>query len=202
MILTDFFDTKPGLTLDVEIPGLADSLTIPQEFDAVVGNPPYISYRHQKNLPKVIRALADHHSAVQLPKFSGKSDAYVWFLVHATQFMREGGRLGFVVSSAILFSDYGVPLIRFLGRHFRILAVVDSMVERWFPDADTNTVLLLLERCSDAEERETADIRFVRLRRPLAQLFPGPEQEGRRQALEDLVDSILTGPTGEEDRAG
>lgn len=73
------------------------------------------------------------------------------------------------------------------------------MVERWFPDADTNTVLLLLERCSDAEERETADIRFVRLRRPLAQLFPGPEQEGRRQALEDLVDSILTGPTGEED---
>ena len=85
---------------------------------------------------------------------------------------RGGGRLSFVVSSAILFSNYGIPLIRFLGRHYRICAVVDSMVERWFPDADTNTILLLLEREEDQEARENKEVRFVRLRRPLANSSP------------------------------
>jgi hypothetical protein len=130
---------------------------------------------------------------------SGKSDEYTWFLVHATRFLKSGGRLGFVVSSAILFSDYGVPLIRFLSKHYRIVGVIDSMVERWFIDADTNTVLLLLERESDADLRHTNKIRFVRLRRPLAQLLPEPLTSGRRQGLEDLVELVVTGPAGDDD---
>ena len=33
-----------------------------------------------------------------------------------------------MVSSAILFSDYGIPLIPFVGHHYRIRAIIDSMV--------------------------------------------------------------------------
>jgi len=199
VILRDFFEARPGLMTELRIPGDSSPLTIPERFDAIIGNPPYISYRRQTNQTLVLRALAELPEAIELPRFSGKSDAYVWFIVHATQFLTEGGRLSFVVSSAILFSDYGIPLIRFIARHYRIRAVVDSIVERWFPDADTNTVLLLLERNSNVSARRDNTMRFVRLRRPLSRLLPSLTASGRRDALEQLVDSLLTAPSGEAD---
>ena len=199
VLLRDFFDVKPGLVTDLEVPGVAGRLTVPTGFDAVVGNPPYISYRRQTNQSQVLNALAAAPASVRLPRFSGKSDEYVWFLAHATGFLKQGGRLGFIVSSAILFADYGIPLIRFLAHHYRIHAVIDSIVERWFIDADTNTVLLLLEREERAEQREANNIRFIRLRRPLTQLLPAPDSQGRRGALEDLVDEILSAPAGGAD---
>ncbi|HYI63508.1 MAG TPA: N-6 DNA methylase [Allosphingosinicella sp.] len=199
VLLTDFFDIRPGKLTDLAIPDLDGALRIPRSFDAVIGNPPYISYRRQTNQGTVLNALARLPRSLSLPRFSGKSDAYVWFVAHATQFLRNGGRLSFVVSSAILFSDYGIGLIRFLGMHFRIRAVIDSMVERWFPDADTNAVLLLLEREEKAEERSGSTIKFIRLRRPLSQLIASPGARERRQSIEDFVDELLGGSEGELD---
>jgi hypothetical protein len=193
-LLYDFFLITPGMRTPLQIPGEAEPLKVPTAFDAVVGNPPYISYRRQTEGSQqlVLKALVKDAKALSLPAFSGKSDAYVWFIVHATRFLKNGGRLAFVVSSAILFSDYGIPLIRFLGRHFRILGIVDSIVERWFVDADTNTVLLLLTREENASARRGNDIRFIRLRRPLAQLLPDPANPSRRDALEQFVEELLS----------
>jgi hypothetical protein len=199
VLLTDFFDVKPGKSTDLLIPDEDGPLHIPRVFDAVVGNPPYISYRRQTNQAVVLNALTRMPSEIVLPRFSGKSDAYVWFIVHATQFLAPGGRLSFVVSSAILFSDYGIPLIRFIGEHYRVRAVIDSMVERWFPDADTNAVLLLLEREPSAAAREQNDMRFVRLRRPLGQLLAAPADAQRRQSIEHLLDALLSGSADSSD---
>jgi N-6 DNA Methylase len=198
VILTDFFDVRPNMITSLEIPG-EGRVRIPAQFDAVVGNPPYISYRRITNQAKILNALAHRTSNIKLPKFSGKTDAYVWFIVHSTQFLREGGRLAFVVSSAMMFSDYAVPLIRFIARHYRIQAVIDSMVERWFPDADTNTILLLLERCGNAEDRSNNEVRFVRLRRPLAQFLADPADERRRETVEQFIDDVLVAPHGGDD---
>ena len=199
VLLRDFFDLRPKLETDLEIPGEYGRLKIPEFFDAVIGNPPYISYRRLTNQAKIVNALAAANENIALPKFSGKSDAYLWFIVHATQFIKNGGRLSFVVSSAILFSDYGIPLIRFIGHHYCVRAVINSMVERWFPDADTNTVLLMLERESDPEKREANDIRFVRLRRPLAQFIPDPSSAERRAEIEELLDLLLHADSTEDD---
>lgn len=199
ILLKDFFDVRPGIRTELEVPGVSGRLRVPKIFDAVIGNPPYISYRRITNQPKIINALATLPRSIALPKFSGKSDAYVWFIVHATQFLANSGRLAFVVSSAILFADYGVPLVRFIGRHYRIHAVIDSMVERWFPDADTNTVLLFLERCTDEEARLNTEMRFVRFRRPLARLLPAPDDDERRQGVEDLVDQLMSVDEGDAD---
>lgn len=199
VVVMDFFDLRPKLKTKLHVPDVAGPLRVPAHFDAVIGNPPYISYRHQTNQQAILRALSDLPDNITLPRLSGKSDEYAWFLIHATRFLREGGRLGFVVSSAILFSDYGVPLVRFLARHYKIRAVVDSMVERWFVDADTNTVLLLLEREAVQDQRVENDIRFVRFRRPLAQLLPAPLTADRRDRLETLVDVVLNAPVGDDD---
>jgi hypothetical protein len=192
VLLRDFFELRPGLETPLEIPGVLGRLTVPLAFDAVIGNPPYISYRHITNQDTIVNALASD-TDLALPKFSGKSDAYLWFIVHATRFLRQGGRLAFVVSAGMIFSDYGIPLIRFLGRHYRIRAIVDSIVERWFPEADTNTVLLLLERETDAAVREENEMRFIRLRRPLAQIIPSPGDAGRRGAIEAFLDDMIDG---------
>lgn len=182
----DFFDLSPG-----GAPG------IPARLDAILGNPPYISYRRLANRG-AIRAALDP-AAADLPRFSGKSDAYAWFIVHATRFLGPGGRLAFVVSSALLFADYAVPLIRFIGRHYRIVAVVDSTVERWFPGADTNAVLLLLERTDDARRRDRNEIRFVRLRSPLCQLLPAVADSTRPAGVEALLRAVTGQPTAPDD---
>lgn len=199
VLLKDFFTCRPGMDTRLQIPGEAQSLRFPTQFSCVIGNPPYISYRHQTNHKNVVAALSKARTTLALPRFSGKSDEYVWFIVHATTFLQDGGRLGFVVSSAMLFSDYGVQLVRFLGRHYRIQAVVDSSVERWFVDADTNTVLLMLERESDPSLRGKNQTRFVRLRRPLVQLLPQMDDPDRRNAVETLVADLLSCAEGESD---
>jgi hypothetical protein len=201
VVLQDFFKLTPGAHIELEIPGEPGPLTLPTAFDAVVGNPPYISYRRQTNQEQVARSLqALSRRGLRLPVFSGKSDEYVWFLVAATEYLRIGGRLAFVVSSALIFSDYGLPLIQFIGRHYKIVAVVDSLVEQWFEDADTNTVLLMLERQDDSAQRESNAIRFVRLRQPLARLLPDIDAGDRRQQLEFLVADITSATEGSDPR--
>lgn len=199
VVLRDFFDIRPGWLTSIVLPGSTERLKVPASFDAVVGNPPYISYRRQTNQPNVMRALGQLRRAMPLPAFSGKSDAYVWFIAHATSFLKPGGRLSFVVSSAILFTDYGVPLIRFIGRNFKISAVIDSMIERWFVEGDTNTVLLLLEREPDSTLRAENEIRFLRLRQPLARLLPPPDDSARRDELETLVTDLLAASPDQTD---
>lgn len=65
------------------------------------------------------------------------------------------------------------------------------IVERWFPEADTNTVLLFLERENNAALREANDMRFVRLRRPLSQIIPPPSDATRRGAIETFLDDVI-----------
>jgi hypothetical protein len=57
----------------------------------------------------------------------------------------------------------------------------------------------MLERETDSAAREGNVIRFVRLRRPLAQLLPDLGRADRRDGLEELVADILTAPEGGED---
>jgi type I restriction-modification system DNA methylase subunit len=58
VLLLDSFDLRPGLETPLEIPGILGRLIVPQAFDAVIGNPPYISYRHITNQDTILNALA------------------------------------------------------------------------------------------------------------------------------------------------
>ena len=189
--LADFFDIRPGHSVPLDIPDEEGLAIAPTNVDAVIGNPPYISYRRIDNQDKIVNALAAAPKEISLPRFSGKSDIFSYFIAHATTFLRDGGRLSFVVSSSILFTDYSIPLIQFIGKHYKIRAICDSMAERWFPDADTNAVLLFLERESDGEARELNTTRFIRFRRRLHRLVPSPHGTDRRDEVEQLIDALL-----------
>jgi methylase of polypeptide subunit release factors len=165
-------------------------------FDCIVGNPPYTRQEWIRELAPggdksvlINRALDGALPSAALPsaaRLTRRASLHAYFFVHAARFLREGGRLGFITSNSWLDVDYGAGLQAFLLNNFRIVAVVESQVERWFADADVNTCLVSLERCADPNARDDNVVRFVRLCCPL-----------KDESLCELADQILDAVDGE-----
>lgn len=137
-------------------------------FDGVVGNPPYIRNRDIPDKDAFRAHLSRFGPKNSSPylngskKLSKKSDAYVYFVTHATQFLRDTGRLGFVIPPKWMSVRYGMDFQQFLFDHYRIHAVV-VFAERAFEDAFVDTCLLLIERCEDEDIRRETTTRFIRV---------------------------------------
>ncbi|WP_115864009.1 N-6 DNA methylase [Halorussus litoreus] len=159
-------------------------------FDGVVGNPPYIRNRDIPDKDAFRAHLSRLGPENQSPyldgskKLSKKSDAYVYFVTHATQFLRDGGRLGFVIPPKWMSVRYGMDFQQFLFDHYRIHAVVE-FAERAFEDAFVDTCLLLIERCEDEDVRRETTTQFVRVQ---DEMEPG-----------DLYDTVTYGVTLEQE---
>jgi len=78
---------------------------------------------------------------------------YIHFIMHAYSMLREGGRLGMIISDSWLQTDYGVDFGRFLLDHFKVKALIDISA-RVFPVPLIGTCIILLERCANEKERE------------------------------------------------
>ncbi|AWL33601.1 N-6 DNA methylase [Streptomyces anulatus] len=198
---SDFFQTYPGEQSGLVLPDVG-RISYPREVDAVVGNPPYI--RFENRLPEereeVFKFLQKHYMKTQTayPNFTGKADIWSFFVAGAHMYLRPGGRLGFIVSWNLLASDYGDAVITFLARYFKIHALIDSRVERWFA-AKQNTVIVLAEKVADPPVKHSHQfntnvpdghrVRFVRLKRPIEELVSKELPRGKR--AEDLIDEIL-----------
>jgi len=81
-------------------------------------------------------------------------------------------------------------------KHYKILAIIESKVERWFVDADVNTCIVILERSDKKGERNDNVVRFVQLKKPLRHFIPNAEKNWdkevkRLQEIGKLVDLIL-----------
>lgn len=175
-------------------------------FDAVVGNPPYTraewieQLTNAASLAEQLSIFSDQDGTALFPAgeqsriLNRRAGLHAHFLVHSTAFLRDGGRLGFVVPNSWLDVAYGERLKQFLLDHFKIMALIESNVERWFSQASVNTCLLLLERCKDVAVRQAHRVRLVRLRQPLDQLLPyGIADERRWSRLENLSARLLPG---------
>ncbi len=174
------------------------------EFDAVVGNPPYTraEWIHRLDTAEAQLSLFPDVPARDTPAalllspalsaaLSRRAGLYAYFFLHAASFLRPGGRLGFVVPNGWLDVAYGTALKQFLLDHYRILAVIESSVERWFEAADVNTCLVILERAGDTAARAANRVRLVRLRRPLRDLLGHRDGPQRVAAVEQLLGRLL-----------
>ena len=124
--------------------------------------------------------------------FSGQSDLHIYFWPVATQFLKEGGWFGFLTSSSWLDVRYGFALQRWLLLNFEIVAIIESVQEPWFEDARVKTAVTILRRCSDPAKRDHNFVRFVRVKRPLAEILGKRDDEEQRQAAaNDFRDLIL-----------
>ncbi|HID27373.1 MAG TPA: SAM-dependent DNA methyltransferase [Methanosarcinales archaeon] len=182
----DFFDIKPktpiaistslaqGLdkrTFEIEIPYL----------DAVITNPPYTRQEEMEDyfegLKEKLQNIAKKECGFRVSK---RSSIYSYFFFHCAKFLKNNGRLGLITSNSWLDVDYGKYLQEFFLQNFKILAIIESKVERWFEDADINTAITILEKCNNEKEREYNLVKFVQLKKPLKEFIKATDNENAR----------------------
>jgi hypothetical protein len=126
-------------------------------------------------------------------RISSYADLYVYLYFHAARFLKTGGRMAIITSNAWLDVNYGYELQRFFCDNFKLIAVMESRCEPWFTEASVNTVYTIVERCADSKERDQHLVKFVRVKKRLADLMPHDPQlkaADHWQGLSRLVDRI------------
>jgi type I restriction-modification system DNA methylase subunit len=174
----------------------------PTSVDCIVGNPPYTrqeeiteiteTEHYKENL--IEKALYD--GKYKLADISKRAGIHAYFFVHGTKFLKDGGRFGFIVSNSWMDVDYGKGLQELFLTHYKIIAIIESKVERWFEQADVNTCIIILEKCKDQKQRDENIVRFVYLFKPLRTFIPPAQdiwekQKQRLDAIDDLIKTIL-----------
>ena len=167
-----FFDAQAGVPLyDIPLTGDSTRSIALRDLDAVVGNPPYI---RQEGINKADKA---HYKRLYGAEWrgqtalSGRSDIYVHFFTHGAHLLKPGGYLGFVTGVGWLDTDYGFRLQEFLLRNFRIVAIIESEVEKWFEDARVTTAVTILQREPKPSKRDSNQVKFIQLRKPLEEIY-------------------------------
>jgi adenine-specific DNA methylase len=127
-------------------------LARPPDFDAAIGNPPFIRYqyldgRQQERAAQTFRAL-------DLP-FTRHTNAWVPFVAASLALLRPGGRLGMVVPAELLHVLHGGALRRYLLSHCSKILVLD-LAPLSFADVLQGVVLLLAQKRGDAEPEHCA----------------------------------------------
>ena len=172
-----FFDRSVGEKIEFPPPKPPvngwKKLKVPiPEFDAIVANPPYLRSQNQDDLDphyrNVLFAAASRCGVLA----SQKTDLFAFFLFHAFEFLKPGGRVGFVIPSSWMSSDYGVAVQRFLLSQMRLISIVASEAESLFSQVDVNTVLLVAEKLDDASPPTSEVARFISIKKPLATIAP------------------------------
>ena len=195
----NFFDAQAGAPLyDIPLSGDSAQSIALGEVDAVVGNPPYIRQEAIGRAEKSRYAELFRREWPGQTGLSGRSDIYAYFFTHAAHLLKTGGYLGFVTSVGWLDTEYGFRLQEFFLRNFRIVAVIESQVEKWFEDARVTTAVTILRREPDSAKRDDNPVRFIQLRKPLAEIYSaaldrslGDEDEEDRQADMDAIRDLI-----------
>lgn len=116
------------------------------EFDAVVGNPPFIRYQY---LPAESQRKAEAIFKILGLPFTKHTNAWVPFVLASIALLKPGGRLGMILPSEIIHVAHAQSLRTFLGTTCSRLLIIDPE-EIWFDGTLQGAVILF------AEKRKTA----------------------------------------------
>jgi hypothetical protein len=123
----------------------------PGLFDVVVGNPPYLNKRS---------AYIRENKGWLTKKFKevGASETYVMFTYACAKGLQEGGRLGFVLSDTFLSLGTHRRFRDWLLENTKIVEI--SLAPARLFNVAVSTVILVVERCSDARSRDENTVRY------------------------------------------
>jgi len=144
--------------------------------NCVIGNPPYTRQEEmgedvfgEKYKQKLLKVITSDFPTIALPL---RSSIYAYFFPHGARFLQDKSRLGFVCLRSWLDTGYGQELQKFFLENFKIVTIIESEQERWFPDAQMLPCITILETCNDRKERTENIVKFVRLKSPLSDFVP------------------------------
>lgn len=111
--------------------------------NVVIGNPPYIG--NSQIGPNQRKAVEKWKNTYGL-EIDARSSLWVYFFIHSLSFLKEGGRLAFVLPGSFLSADYSKKVHGILKDRFSTCLVV-SLAERIFisEGAEERTVILLAD---------------------------------------------------------
>ncbi|HXY57561.1 MAG TPA: N-6 DNA methylase [Methylocystis sp.] len=127
-------------------------------FDVVVGNPPYVRYQ---NFSGAARAKSVRAALAQGVRLTLLASSWAAFTVHASQFLKDDGRLGLVLPAELLSVNYAAEVRRFLLSRFASVRLVlfEKLV---FPGVLEEVVLLLAEGRGTASHFEVYQARDLK----------------------------------------
>jgi hypothetical protein len=113
---------------------------LPERFDVVLGNPPFVRGERLRPLkPRLRRLFSAYH---------GAADLYVYFIERGLGLLAPDGRLGYVVSSSLFRAAYAAALRDLLCARTTVELLVDLGDGRIFPDAPDAYPALLVARAA------------------------------------------------------
>ncbi|WP_247352721.1 MULTISPECIES: N-6 DNA methylase [unclassified Bradyrhizobium] len=138
IVHSDFFDCEPRPV-----------------FDAVVGNPPFIRYQ---SFSGEARAKSLRVALAHGVRLTALASSWAAFVIHASEFLKDTGRLGMVLPAELLSVSYASEVRRFLLNRFASvrLVVFDHLV---FPGVTAEVILLLAEGRGKAKSFEVMQLR-------------------------------------------
>ena len=91
---------------------------LPEAFDVVIGNPPYV---RQELIPDVL--LAEYRS--RYTTVYDRADLYIPFIERSLRLLKKGGVLGFICADRWMKNRYGGPLRALVAKEFHLKVHVD-----------------------------------------------------------------------------
>ena len=198
ILLEDFLNIGPLKNYFVKsrnfITGKVITREMPKKFDVIIANPPYIKQElipnkkiMMKNLPIFASYREKNTISDYLKKktqkikldLTGKTDYYGFFLWYSYYFLRDQGRLCFLIPNKWMDVEYGKKLKQFIIENFKIITVI-GFNRNVFENAQVSTVILILQKEKDNFKRKHHYVKFINI----------IDVEGR-QKLESLVNSSL-----------
>jgi adenine-specific DNA-methyltransferase len=149
----------PGHFLQTDFLSLEPPAFLGQEFDAVIGNPPYVSHHNMGTEQKRSVQSACKANDWQLDK---KASLWTYFVLHSMRFLKPGGRAAWLLPASMIFADYGRQVRELLFRRFDKCLVV-WIGERLFLTEGTEerTVVLLCEGYDNDEKVGSKSFGYV-----------------------------------------
>ena len=138
IVHSDFFDCDPS-----------------RNFDAVVGNPPFIRYQ---SFAGSARAKGMRVALAHGVRLTALASSWAAFTIHASEFLNDDGRLGMVLPAELLSVNYAAEVRRFLLNRFAKVRLVlfDNLV---FPGVTAEVVLVLAEGRGTAKSFDVFQVR-------------------------------------------
>lgn len=111
------------------------------QFDVVLGNPPFVSHHNMTADQKQTAKGALINNGITLP---GTSSLWAYFAIHATLFLKEGGRLALILPDAFLTSHYAKPVRSHIFNHFESIVIARKCFRMFMGSGASERTLTLL----------------------------------------------------------
>ncbi|WP_201797571.1 N-6 DNA methylase [Shewanella halifaxensis] len=116
------------------------------KFDVVLGNPPYVSMHNMTQEQRKSCEMILRNSPFSSFTLGRNASLWAFFLLHSLVFLKDGGRVAWVLPSSLLHADYAKKLIAIHRKHFKVLKII-KLAERFFREegAKETSVILIAE---------------------------------------------------------